>query len=60
MKRVGVVCPPPQAKKGDAPRRVSLVCIYDTIQMYCFMPSVAVSSSALMVTVNFTPFCSLK
>ena len=29
-------------------------------QMYCFMPSVAVSSSALMVTVNFTPFSSLK
>jgi hypothetical protein len=28
--------------------------------MYCFMPSVAVSSSALMVTVNFTPFSSLK
>lgn len=31
-----------------------------SVQMYCFMPSVAVSSSALMVTVNFTPFSSLK
>ena len=50
--------PAPADKKKET-RRARLPRL-SVIQMYCFMPSVAVSSSALMVTVNFTPFSSLK